>query len=92
MGSREARPRMEMKRDSKHIGATTPCREFSLARNGNIPYGSPKKDLFIRTGLFLFLTKKGIRTGGQSQIYTKYEFMLFNLRPNATGFAFATQA
>ena len=51
-----------------------------------------KRLVQLCTGLFLFLTKKGIRTGGQSQIYTKYEFMLFNLRPNATGFAFATQA
>ena len=66
---------MEMKRDSKYIGATTPCREFSLARNGRYPSSAPRLDGNFDTRkvskLPSFLHKNGKKQGFERKIIVK---------------------
>ena len=54
VGSREERPQTVVGNSTKIDGATTPCREFSLARNGRYPYGNGEEHIGSRVQLAIW--------------------------------------
>ena len=49
VGSREKRPRAQIRKCTKVVGVSKPCREFSLARNGRFPSPQPTKNALLST-------------------------------------------